>query len=347
MLNIASGKIAILMATYNGEKYLRQQVESIISQTEQEFVLVIHDDGSTDGTEAIINELAATYGEGQLMVLDGPSTGSAKANFLWMLAQVVADYYMFADQDDVWDENKIEKSKLKYCDMSTKCEISLNDKNDNHIFSHNYNCIFTDMAVVDEDLNQIYPSFIKSIDRDINHTLPGQLIIDNMAAGCTMFFGKDLRDVIVDNMENVDLSKVEMHDRLIITVAAVLGKVVGIDEPLSLYRQHDNNEMGAVHESVLDKVVRNVRGRVTGEIHKGHKEFIAQAQGFAGEIYKICSKAIEEGRADISIVDIRWIQEYSQLEDRNLSAKAKEDFYRINHLERATEQATRRMYKWI
>nr|MCR5355221.1 glycosyltransferase [Lachnospiraceae bacterium] len=98
MLEIEAGKIAILMATYNGEKYLRQQVESIMNQTEQNFLLVIHDDGSTDGTVEVIEELAAIYGTSRLQVLEGPSTGSAKMNFLWMLSQVQASYYMFADQ---------------------------------------------------------------------------------------------------------------------------------------------------------------------------------------------------------------------------------------------------------
>ncbi len=340
MLEIENGKIAILMATYNGEKYIRQQVESIMNQTEQDFLLVIHDDGSTDGTVEVIEELAAIYGASRLQILEGPSTGSAKMNFLWMLSQVQASYYMFADQDDVWKMDKIAKSKERFWQIS--CGIGSTRE-----YEFNYNLVFTDMEVVDENLRQMYPSFIASIDRNIDHVLPGQLIIDNMAAGCTMFFARDLRDVIVDNLENVDMSKVEMHDRLIITVAAVLGTVSGINEPLSLYRQHGNNEMGAVHETTFDKVIRNVRGRLTGEIQEGHERFIRDAEDFAGEVYKICFKVVKSEKTDRSIFEMSWLKKYSKLEESNLSHRAKVDFYRTNHLERATAKATERMYRWI
>ena len=341
MEQIPFEKIAILMATYNGEKYLRQQVESIMNQTYQKFVLVIHDDGSTDKTPELISQLVDEYEPGKIIVLQGKSCGSAKANFMWMLAHVEADYYMFADQDDVWLPEKIEKTMKRYLEIDC-------DKD-------NYNLIFTDMAVVDENLKEIYPSFIRSIDRDINHVWPGQLIIDNVAAGCTMLFGRDLRDVIVDSMEDIDLSKVEMHDRLLITVASVLGLVYGIDEPLSLYRQHGDNEMGAVHETLFDKVARNIKGIVTGERAEGHAAFIKGAQDFAGEVYKVCVKAYSHRNTEeehsyedfYRLTEINWIEDYAHMGEKNLSRNEKIDFYMAHHLERATEEATYRMYKWI
>ena len=93
-------RIAILMATYNGAKYLREQIDSILSQTSNLWHLYIHDDGSKDGTMEILNDYTTRYPE-TVSVLDYPSRGGALQNFMSLLEKVEADYYMFSDQDDV------------------------------------------------------------------------------------------------------------------------------------------------------------------------------------------------------------------------------------------------------
>ena len=86
-------RIAILMATYNGKKYLGEQIDSILSQSSHLWHLYIHDDGSTDGTVELLNDYANKYPE-QITVMDYPSQGGALQNFMSLLEKVEADYYM-------------------------------------------------------------------------------------------------------------------------------------------------------------------------------------------------------------------------------------------------------------
>ena len=97
------------MATYNGKKYLGEQIDSFLSQTNSKWHLYVHDDGSKDGTLELLNDYAAKYPE-KITILDYPSQGGALQNFMSLLEKVEADYYMFSDQDDVWHPTKIERS---------------------------------------------------------------------------------------------------------------------------------------------------------------------------------------------------------------------------------------------
>ena len=103
----STDKIAILMATYNGEKYICQQIDSILSQTCKDWELYIHDDGSTDHTIAAVESYVEKYPD-KVHLIDGKSTGGAKYNFFYLFSKVEASYYMTCDQDDVWLEKKIE-----------------------------------------------------------------------------------------------------------------------------------------------------------------------------------------------------------------------------------------------
>ena len=98
--------IAILMATYNGEKYLREQIDSLLNQTCQDWHLYVHDDGSKDGTVNIVKSYAERYPD-KVTLLDYPPQGGACRNFLSLLEKAEARYYMFCDQDDVWLPEKI------------------------------------------------------------------------------------------------------------------------------------------------------------------------------------------------------------------------------------------------
>ena len=142
--NQTTEHIAILMATYNGAKYLREQIDSILSQTSGLWHLYIHDDGSKDGTIEILNDYATRCAE-TVTVLDYPSQGGALQNFMSLLEKVEADYYMFSDQDDVWYPTKVEKSYL-----AMKEQEALHP--DKPIIVH------SDVRVVDSQLNVLHPS---------------------------------------------------------------------------------------------------------------------------------------------------------------------------------------------
>lgn len=271
-LLVTMKKIAVLMATYNGEAYLAEMLDSLAAQKNVEFCCYIHDDGSVDGTLDIIQNYIFHYPKIFFLLEDDRVCGSAKENFFYLMEEVEADYYFFADQDDVWLPLKMKKT----LDALTKLERRSLD-------GAPLAC-FCDMFVTDDRLNVIHKSFIQSIGRSIIHTKYSQVLIDNPAAGCTMCINRACRDkaLTLQNRDNV-----EMHDVWCLLIAAVFGRVCTVDEPLSLYRQHENNEMGAVQESLGEKIKRNSADALEGDFSSQKEDFRQQKFALAGEILKL------------------------------------------------------------
>lgn len=262
-------QIAVLLATYNGKRYLTEMLESLENQSIQQFVCYIHDDDSTDGTMDLLSSWASKYPD-KYRILEGPTQGSPQSNFLWMLSQVEADYYMFADQDDVWLPEKIEKSWRKLQEVEAQSEGPA--------------CVFTDMYVVDENLKMLDESFIRYIGRDAGRIALSQLLLENPAAGCTQLFNRELRDLA---LQLQDVNAIEMHDIWVLALAAAFGQnhIGVVDEPLVYYRQHGENEMGAVEaESKLQKVMRNIKLICSGEFAEQKRAYIRQARDLAGQL---------------------------------------------------------------
>ena len=175
---MTNNNIAILMASYNGETYLKEQIDSLLAQTCRDWHLYVHDDGSKDGTVAIVKEYAEQYPE-KVTLLDYPPQGGPCKNFLSMMDKVEAPYYMFCDQDDVWMPEKIA--------LSIQEMKRLEDAHPQKPI-----VVFTDLHVVDEHLNitydsmwrytGIHPQYIKTFEDTGGHT--------SIATGCTMLFNK-------------------------------------------------------------------------------------------------------------------------------------------------------------
>lgn len=104
-------RVAILLCTFNGERYLSRQIDSIVMQDHRDWVIYASDDGSTDGTRALLSSYQSRLGEGRLVVIEGPQAGYA-ANFMSLLRApaVSGDYYAFCDQDDCWDADKLSRA---------------------------------------------------------------------------------------------------------------------------------------------------------------------------------------------------------------------------------------------
>ena len=132
-------KVDILMATYNGEKYVKEQIDSILNQTYKNIQLIISDDCSTDSTRDILKQYEQN--ERVKIYYQEKNLGYIK-NFEFLLKHVENDVYMLSDQDDFWKEEKIEKSLEK-------------------LENENLDLVFGDLEVVDENLNTICPSFNK------------------------------------------------------------------------------------------------------------------------------------------------------------------------------------------
>ena len=303
--------IAVLMATYNGGQYIRQQLDSLFSQTRQNFRLVVHDDGSTDDTIQVLNEYKGKYPD-RIEILQGQPTGGAKTNFIYLLKEVEADYYLLCDQDDVWLQDKIEKSM----DALLEMEQANNQKSDKPAI------VFTDMYVVSHDLTKIDDSFIRYIGRDINNVCYTQILIDNPAAGTTMCFNRNLRNIAV-SCDKINWDNVPMHDSWLLEIGALYGMVKGLNIPLVYYRQTGSNIMGAVTESVSSKVQRNARD-VASDFLEKKKAFINEARLFAAEILKL---------SDIPQDKERILKEFVSIGSKSKFVRQK--FYKDNNFTRA------------
>lgn len=222
-------KLAILMATYNGEKYIKEQIESILSQTYQEFDVYIRDDNSKDNTLNIINEYARKYPNKIFIVKDENIAKGAYKNFMLLLEYVKKmdkyDLFMFSDQDDVWLKNKVEIVVNKYNEQLDKNMPIL---------------IHTDLYVVDKDLNIISNSFVKYSKLRSDYTEFNKYLVQNNVTGCTMLINKKLV-----NLVNFKIEYVIMHDWYFALIASSFGKVIYIDKPTINYRQHGDNTVGA------------------------------------------------------------------------------------------------------
>ena len=222
-------KIAILLAAYNGEKYIGEQIDSLLAQAETGWELYIHDDGSKDRTPEILDAYVRKD-PARIHIVRGPACGGAKDNFFFLMRQVRAPYIMFCDQDDVWLPEKIGKtiSRMKTLEEQAGAETPI--------------LVFSDLSVVDEKLNpvaerlsvfqKLYPDRIK----------PEELVVQNVVTGCTMMINRALAELAVRPEKTDD---VIMHDWWCAVVAACFGKISFVNSPLMLYRQHGNNTVGA------------------------------------------------------------------------------------------------------
>lgn len=217
-------KIDVLLATYNGEKYLKEQIDSILNQTYSNIRLVISDDCSKDNTREIIKE----YEEKDDRVISyfhEKNLGYVK-NFEFLLTKVENEIYMLSDQDDVWLPTKIEHTYNKMVET-------------------NADLVFTDLEVVDENLKIMYPSFndYMKLSRKIKKYKNDYRLqyLYNCVTGCTLMSKKKFLDMILPIPTQ---SKYAIHDTWIATAIANNGKVEYLDEKTILYRQHGNNQVG-------------------------------------------------------------------------------------------------------
>lgn len=237
-------RICVLMATYNGEEYILEMLNSIKNQTCQDFICYIHDDGSTDSTCDIVDNFCKD--NRNFIRLESQPTGGAKNNFLYMLRKLGTQfqYCMFCDQDDIWLPDKIEKSfnRMKELEDGNLSRPAL---------------VYCDMKVVDIKLNEIAPSFIRYNALTVENITIDRAIMKSYAAGCSMMINNSLARI--SSVENT--SDIIMHDWWVMIIASAVGKIAYINEALALYRQHETNALGAKHITIFSRIMEII-GRV-------------------------------------------------------------------------------------
>lgn len=226
----------MLLATYNGADFLRQQLDSILRQTWSNLVIVIRDDGSVDDTAELIRSFVSEHPDRVHRVEVDGTHGGAKANFSTLIEYVLEHkvqlgleraYMMFSDQDDIWRPVKMERQAR----LMFQIEES---GTDTPVLVH------CDLQVVNAELQPIADSFIRYQGLDARRSGFGQLLISNLVTGCTMF----INEVLAERAVPVPPGAV-MHDWWLGLVAAAFGEIAFLPEPLVEYRQHENNALGA------------------------------------------------------------------------------------------------------
>lgn len=239
-------EVAILMSTYNGEKYLEEQVRSIINQDYENWHLYIRDDGSKDNTVNLIKNFVKYNSKISLLDESNSENLGITESFMRLLARVNADYYMFSDQDDYWEKDKI---------SATLTKMQLSEKNNLPI------CVHTDLTIVNANLkgNTLLngPDYSWSSFR--------RLLFANCVTGCTMMINQSLKNLI--DFNNQQIKNIYLHDWWIALIAAAFGKVVYLNRSTILYRQHENNVVGSNNKGTAfynklpanERVIQTVR----------------------------------------------------------------------------------------
>lgn len=221
--------VDILMSVYNGEKFIEEQLLSLLNQSHENIKIVIRDDGSRDATPTIVSDYVARFPERIKYFNEKNNLGSSKS-FLRLLDFSKADYLMFCDQDDVWYHNKVEKCLEKMKKMERSCVRGKPV------------LIFSDLTVVDAHLNVLSESLWKTQKLDPNIALHWKkLLAQNVVTGCTMMLNKSIKKYIKPEIN----FKIH-HDQLIAVLASKYGAVSWLDSPTMLYRQHQSNVLGAL-----------------------------------------------------------------------------------------------------
>lgn len=214
-------KVQVLLSTYNGEKYLREQLESLLKQGNVDLKILIRDDGSKDHTIDIIDEFIDKNSNIQL--IRGKNIGVVRSFFeLIELADEEIDYYAFCDQDDYWKDDKL--------------LIAVNRLEDEkEVLMPLLYCSKT--ITTDQNLNIKSASSIPKKPLKIENA-----VVENIATGCTVVFNKSCKETIVS--KKVDFNNILMHDWWLYMVSLVLGKVIYDTESFIYYRQHASNVVG-------------------------------------------------------------------------------------------------------
>ena len=279
--------ISILMATYNGEKYIAEQIESLLAQTVSEFKLYICDDCSTDSTFTIITEYAKKHPEQINITQNKDNSGGAKYNYIQMMINYKDDYIMLCDQDDIWLPEKIEITLEKIKDMEYKFGT------DTPLLVH------TDLRVVDEKLETISLSFKTAMNANYEKTKLRNQIIQNTLTGCTVMYNRSLADLITSMPEFM-----VMHDWWLMLVASAFGKITSIGTQTVLYRQHSHNEIGA-------KDVRTFRYKLHKVLHYD------EMKKALGETYTQAQSLLDAYRDKLTGEQKEFLQLYYDIPNHN------------------------------
>lgn len=272
--------VAVLMSTYNGEQYLKDQIDSILKQKDVTVQLYIRDDGSSDQTATILKSYASLENVYTKM---GTNVGVGRAFMSLVYDESIhADYYAFSDQDDIWLEDKLSRA----VGMIHEAEESEPSKRP-ILYAGN-------QTLIDATGKELGDRFQEPVPVEYHRVLAA-----NLLSGCTMVFNQELMNLLRDKKRRPPMetfTTTVLHDVWVAWAAAICGKTLFDMEGKILYRQHDHNVVGAfakskaeVHRDQIHKLVsrknRNPRMKRAGYALKYFPEYVSDKkdlQHYAG-----------------------------------------------------------------
>lgn len=216
--------VAVLMSTYNGASYLREQIDSILAQKNVDVKLYIRDDGSTDNTEEILKEYSDKCSNVSYYI--GENKRSCKSFLELLYKEYSEDFFAFADQDDVWRDDKL---------YSGIMQIEEKEKNKRGPILY-----YSNLEIVDENLFFHRLSHLKPLICKHKY-LP---LVENLATGCTIIFNRDAYALAL----KYKIPSYTMHDSLMFALCSIFGEIVYDFSPHIQYRQHSANVIGTALE---------------------------------------------------------------------------------------------------
>lgn len=221
----------ILLGTYNGAKYIEKQIESIQKQSFEEWILLVRDDGSKDNTAEIVTRFRKEDGRIRLISDKRGNLGATRnyATLMTVARDEGAKVVLFSDQDDVWLPNKLALQLERMHDIE-------------NVFGANTPIlVHSDLTVVDENLQTLADSFMACRHMSHEEVAPLSILLtQNYITGCAAAFNRSLLELALPIPEPA-----LMYDWWISLCAAAFGKIGFIDAPMLLYRQHNDNRVGA------------------------------------------------------------------------------------------------------
>lgn len=223
VVQVKPARVAVLMCTYNGQRFLAEQLDSIERQNHHDWTMVVSDDGSIDSTTDILDSYRRRWGEEKLTILEGPKRGFA-ANFMSITGnkQIQADFFAWSDQDDIWYDDKLQSAVAWLQDIPEGIPALY--------------CGRTELAC-ERGLSIGYATLFS---RPFGFS---NALVQSVAGGNTMVFNQAARKLLQESSENYDIVSHDWWAYLLVT--GVGGRFFYEERPLVLYRQHEANFVGA------------------------------------------------------------------------------------------------------
>ena len=268
--------VAVIISTYNGEKYLKEQLDSVLNQTGVEVGIFVRDDGSSDGTKEILSGYAEKFPNVDVEFAQNVGVGNSFMNALYSVTDGY-DYYAFCDQDDIWEENKL-ISAVNVLEQSGKVLCATNQE------------------CVDKEGNSLGLRYSENTDI---HLSPVSILEENMLAGCTMVWTAKFNALLREDGKrpSPELLRNRIHDVWLAMVASLYDGIAYDERSFIKYRQHENNVVGASADGFSKRLKKRLKKLTSKELRNGRsklaeeicEKFPAQAAKFPIVVY--CSQA--------------------------------------------------------